>query len=178
MKRYIALFRGINVGGNNILPMKELRALLEALGADDVKTYIQSGNAVFRHETDNVSQLSDDIRAAIKESHGFEPRVLLLDVIEMEKAVASNPFPEAETEPKTLHLYFLTSVPPSPDLSLLDQLKKDNEQFKLIDKLFYLHAPDGIGRSKLAERVEKALGVAATARNWRTVSKIMALAKP
>ena len=177
MKTYIALFRGINVGGNNILPMKELVVVLENLGADSVKTYIQSGNAVFQHESENVSGLSSRISAAIKESHGFEPRVLLLDLVEMEKAMASNPFPAAESEPKTLHLYFLASAPQNPDLKMLDSLKKADEQFKLIDNVFYLHAPDGIGRSKLAERAEKALGVAATARNWRTVSKIMAMAK-
>ena len=176
MKTYIALFRGINVGGHNILPMKTLRALLENLGAQDVKTYIQSGNAVFRHEAEVVSQLSSRISAAIKESQGFEPRVLLLDVVEMEQAIASNPFPEAQAEPKTLHVYFLASVPQNPDLPMLNNLRKDSEQFKLIDKVFYLHAPDGIGRSKLAERVEKALGVAATARNWQTVSKVMAMA--
>jgi len=177
MKTYIALFRGINVGGNNILPMKELVVVLENLGADSVKTYIQSGNAVFQHESENVSGLSSRISAAIKESHGFEPRVLLLDLVEMEKAMASNPFPAAESEPKTLHLYFLASAPQNPDLKMLDSLKKADEQFKLIDNVFYLHTPDGIGRSKLAERAEKALGVAATARNWRTVSKIMAMAK-
>jgi uncharacterized protein (DUF1697 family) len=175
MKTYIALFRGINVGGNNILPMKELRAVLEKLGATQVKTYIQSGNALFEHQVDNTTELSSIIQAAIKESHGFEPRVLLLDLVEMEQAMAANPFPEAEAEPKTLHLYFLTAAPQNPDLEKIDGLKKDNEQFKLIDNVFYLYAPDGIGRSKLAERAEKALGVAATARNWRTVSKIMAL---
>jgi uncharacterized protein (DUF1697 family) len=177
MKTYIALFRGINVGGNNILPMKELAVVLENLGAANVKTYIQSGNAVFQHESENVSGLSSRISAAIKESHGFEPRVLLLDLVEMEKAIGSNPFPKGESEPKTLHLYFLASAPQNPDLKMLDSLKKADEQFKLIDNVFYLHAPDGIGRSKLAERAEKALGVAATARNWRTVSKIMAMAK-
>ena len=177
MKTYIALFRGINVGGNNILPMKELAVVLENLGAANVKTYIQSGNAVFQHESENVSGLSSRISAAIKESHGFEPRVWLLDLVEMEKAMTSNPFPAAESEPKTLHLYFLASAPQNPDLKMLDSLKKADEQFKLIDNVFYLHAPDGIGRSKLAERAEKALGVAATARNWRTVSKIMAMAK-
>lgn len=177
MKRYIALFRGINVGGRNVLPMKALRGLLEELGAHHVKTYIQSGNAVFRHQTDDVPQLSNRISAAVKERHGFEPRVLLLDAVEMEKAVAANPFLEAETEPKTLHLYFLAAAPQTSDLALFDSLKKDTEQFKLIGDVFYLYAPDGIGRSKLAERVEKALGVAATARNWRTVSKIMALTK-
>lgn len=177
MKTYIALFRGINVGGRNILPMKELRALLETLGAHNVQTYIQSGNAVFRHETENIRQLSSRISAAVKENHGFEPQVFLLDLAEMEKATASNPFPEAESEPKTLHLYFMASAPPNPDLKMLEDIKKDNEQFKLIDAVFYLHAPDGIGRSKPAERVEKALGVAVSARNWRTVCKIMAMAK-
>ena len=177
MKTYIALFRGINVGGNNILPMKALAALLENLGADSVKTYIQSGNVVFQHPSENASELSSRISAAIKESHGFEPRVWLLDLAEMEKAVISNPFPEAEAEPKTLHLYFLASAPENPDLTMLDSLKKANEQFKLIDDVFYLYTPDGIGRSKLAERAEKALGVAATARNWRTVSKVMAMAQ-
>ena len=177
MKTYIALFRGINVGGNNILPMKALAALLEKLDAHNVKTYIQSGNAVFQHKSEQAAELSSSISAAIKESHGFEPRVLLLNLIEMEKAVASNPFPEAEVEPKTLHLFFLADPPQNPDLQTLDTIKQDNEQFKLIDKVFYLYAPDGIGRSKLAERAEKALGVAATARNWRTVSKIMAMAQ-
>jgi uncharacterized protein (DUF1697 family) len=157
--------------------MKELAVVLENLGAANVKTYIQSGNAVFQHESENVSGLSSRISAAIKESHGFEPRVWLLDLVEMEKAMTSNPFPAAESEPKTLHLYFLASAPQNPDLKMLDSLKKADEQFKLIDNVFYLHTPDGIGRSKLAERVEKALGVAATARNWRTVSKIMAMAK-
>ena len=96
MKTYIALFRGINVGGNNILPMKDLAALLEKLGAQDVKTYIQSGNVVFRYKAKNTPQLSAGIRAAIKESHEFEPMVLLLDLAELEQAIASNPFPEAE----------------------------------------------------------------------------------
>lgn len=175
MKNYIALFRGINVGGNNILPMKELIALLEELGAYGVKTYIQSGNAVFQHKAESASQLSSKISAAIKESHGFEPQVLLFDSAEMEKVIAANPFPKAESEPKTLHLYFLASTPQNPDLQTLAGIKQVNEQFKLIDKVFYLHAPDGIGRSKLAARVEKALGVAATARNWRTVCKILSL---
>ncbi len=163
------------MGGNNILPMKDLVALLENLGAHNVKTYIQSGNAVFQHQAESATQLSGQISAAIKDSHGFEPQVLLLNSAEMEQAAVANPFPQAESEPKTLHLYFLESVPRNPDLEMLDSLKKASEQFKLIDNVFYLYAPDGVGRSKLAARVEKALGVAATARNWRTVRKIMAM---
>ena len=177
MKTYIALFRGINVGGNNVLPMKDLVALLENLGSQNVKTYIQSGNVVFQTKEEDASLLSDKIRAAIKKSHGFEPNVLLLEVEEIEKAVGSNPFPEAESEPKTLHLFFLSSMPKNPDYDALESIKGDRERFALKDGVFYLHAPDGIGRSKLAANAEKVLGVAITGRNWRTVRKVMAMAK-
>lgn len=176
MKTYIALFRGINVGGNHILPMKELVTTLEGLGVRSIKTWIQSGNVVFQSPNANVKQLSQDIPAAIKETHGFAPQVMLIDLVDMESAIASNPFPEGEADPKTLHLFFMDAAPEKPDIESLESLKKDNEQFRLIKNVFYLHAPDGIGRSKLAEKVERSLGVPATARNWRTVSKIMDMA--
>jgi len=177
MKTYIALLRGINVGGTNVLPMKDLVALLEDIGSQNVKTYIQSGNAVFQNKEENASLLSNKIRAAIKESHGFEPQVLLLAPEEMERAIESNPFPEAESEPKTLHLHFLASMPKNPDLGALESIKSDRERFALKDRVFYLHAPDGMGRSKLAANTEKLLGVAITSRNWRTVCKVMTMLK-
>ena len=176
MKTYIALFRGINVGGNNVLPMKDLVALLGKMGSKNVRTYIQSGNAVFEHAEKNTSQLSSEIKATINESLGFEPEVFVLELAEIERAVRSNPFPEAESEPKTLHLYFLASEPNNPDLGVLESIKSDDEQFALKDGVFYLHAPEGIGRSKLAAKTEKVLGVATTGRNWRTVRKVMAMA--
>ena len=177
MKTYIALFRGINVGGTNVLPMKDLASLLENIGSQNVKTYIQSGNAVFQNREENASLLSSKIRAAIKKSHGFEPQVLLLTPKEIERAVESNPFPEAESEPKTLHVHFLASMPKNPDLGTLESIKSDRERFVLKDGVFYLHAPDGIGRSKLAANTERLLGVALTGRNWRTVCRVMAMAK-
>ncbi len=176
MKTYIALFRGINVGGNNMLPMKDLVVTLENVGCQDVATYIQSGNAVFRSEETEASLLSDRIRASIKERHGFEPRVLVLGSGEMEKAVRSNPFPEAESEPRTLHAYFLASPPERPDLDALEGMKGDRERFVLGGGVFYLHAPDGIGRSRLAANAERLLGIPTTARNWRTVRKVMEMA--
>src|SRR5438067_9731179 len=103
MKTYIALFRGINVGGKNTLPMKELAVILEDLGARKVKTYIQSGNAVFVCEDKAASQLADQIRAKIKKRRGFDPHVLLLRLEDFEKAVRQNPFPEAESNPAALH---------------------------------------------------------------------------
>ena len=177
MRTYVALFRGINVGGKNRLPMKDLVATLENVGCQEVATYIQSGNAVFQSEEADASLLSDGIMASIGERHGFEPRVLVLGSEEMEKVVRSNPFPEAESEPKTLHAYFLVSPPERPDLSALEGLKGERERFVLGDGVFYLHAPDGIGRSKLAASVEKLLGVPTTARNWRTVRKVMEIAQ-
>jgi uncharacterized protein (DUF1697 family) len=177
MKTYVALFRGINVGGHNRLPMKDLVAALGKAGAQDVETYVQSGNAVFRSEETDASLLSHRIGAAIKEGHGFEPRVLLLASEEVESAVRSNPFPAAESEPKTLDVYFLASSPESPDLDALERMKGDRERFVLEDGIFYLHAPDGVGRSRVAANAERLLGVPVTARNWRTVRKVMEMAK-
>jgi len=177
MKTYIALFRGINVGGKNALPMKELVALLENLGARDVKTYIQSGNAVFVSAEKDTSLLSNKISSEIKKRRGFEPFVLLLELKDLERAVRNNPFPEAAAAPQTLHAGFLASVPENPNLSQLESLKCESERFQLIDQVFYLYAPDGVGRSKLAAKAEKLLGAPMTDRNWRTVCKILEMAK-
>jgi uncharacterized protein (DUF1697 family) len=91
--------------------------------------------------------------------------------------MAKNPFPEAETDPASLHLGFLASTPKNPDLKKLDSLRKESERFYLIDNVFYLHVPEGVGRSKLAASIEKLLGVPMTDRNWRTVCKIKELAE-
>ncbi len=178
LNTYIALFRGINVGGKNSLPMKELVVLLEDIGAREIKTYIQSGNAVFQSAERNFLQFSKQITAEIKKRHGFEPHVLILGLDAIEKAMAENPFPEAAADPSSLHLGFLASTPKSPDLKKLDRLRKKSERFHLSDQVFYLHAPEGVGRSKLAASAEKILGVPATDRNWRTVCKIREMATP
>ncbi len=177
MKTYIALFRGINVGGKHILPMPALVAIFESLGLGNVKTYIQSGNAVFRSHAENVGLLSSRIVAEINQRHGFEPLLRVLELAELERAVRANPYPDAEIQPNSLHLNFLLSAPANSDLAALAAIKKDNERFSLIDRVFYLHAPEGIGRSKLAAQAEKRLGVAMTGRNWRTVCKLIELAK-
>jgi len=173
---YIALFRGINVGGHNKLPMEELVKTLAELGFRKVETYIQSGNVVFESEETNRSVLVDKIRNIIERRHGFVVDVIMLRADEFDEALAANPYPEAEGEPKTLNLYFMKSAPQKPNLKRLEEIQSENESYTLLGKVFYLHAPDGIGRSKLAAGIEKALGVSATARNWRTVIKIKAMA--
>jgi uncharacterized protein (DUF1697 family) len=177
MNTYIALFRGINVGGRNSLPMKELVTILEELGCQNVRTYIQSGNAVFESDTDDISRLSKSISSSVEKRRGFAPHVLLLTLKELEKAIANNPFPEGREDPKALHVGFLASAPRQPDLKKLESLRGEKERFRLVDDIFYLHAPDGIGRSKLAASTEKLLGVPMTDRNWRTVLKLLDMAK-
>ncbi|WP_428607611.1 DUF1697 domain-containing protein [Sedimenticola sp.] len=176
MNTYILLLRGINVGGRNSLPMRELVDLLEALECRNVKTYIQSGNVVFQSGK-GAPSLAKQISADVKKRCGFEPHTLLLHFQEFEGAIAANPFREAESDPKDLHFGFLASVPPNPDLRKLDALKAKSERFQLIDKVFYLYAPDGVGRSKLAASSERLLGVTMTDRNWRTVCKIRDMAE-
>ncbi|MBK9317357.1 MAG: DUF1697 domain-containing protein [Acidobacteria bacterium] len=177
MNTYIALFRGINVGGKHSLPMKELVVLLENIGVQKVRTYIQSGNAVFQTIEKDPSQVAKRISAEIKKRYSFEPHVLLLELEAIDEAIANNPFPEAESDPGSLHLYFLVSTPGTPELDKLNELKKESERFYLRDKVFYLHAPEGVGRSRLAASAEKVIGVPMTARNWRTVCKIRELGK-
>src|SRR5262245_23969597 len=137
MTTYIALFRGINVGGNHMLPMKALKLLLEKQDCTDVRTYIQSGNAVFRSGTSDVRRLCTQISAAISKSHGFEPRVLLLTQKELEAAAASNPFPEAGENPTSLHLFFLSESPTKPNLAGCTALKTKTERFVLKKNVFY-----------------------------------------
>jgi uncharacterized protein (DUF1697 family) len=176
MNTYIGLLRGINVGGNNKLPMKELVALLQGLGLQQVKTYIQSGNVVFQSDRTDRDVLASEITAAIHQSHGFAPQFFILTAAEWQAAIAANPFPEGTAEPKSLHLFFLDAVPTNPDWSALEALKAPTERFALIGNVFYLHAPDGIGRSQLAEKFGRGWRVGITARNWRTVSEIAQLA--
>lgn len=171
MEIYIALFRGINVGGKNILPMKDLSGILESLGCQSVRTYIQSGNVVFRFGKRNRKTLPRRIIQKISEIHGFAPRVLLLSAEELRAAAANTPFPTDVG--KTVHLFFLETPPSAPDMERIANLKAASEEFRLHQNVFYLHASDGIGRSKLAAKVEQCLGVPATARNWNTVEKLL-----
>src|SRR5262245_5998880 len=107
MKTYVALLRGLNGGGRNALPMRELVAMLEELGCLDVKTYHQSGNVVFRSATNTVSELASKIGLAVSNRRGFKPHVMLLPAEDLERAMAANPFPQAESDPKALHIAFL-----------------------------------------------------------------------
>ena len=167
------LLRGINVGGAGKLKMADLRALLERLGGARVQTYIQSGNVVFLGP-EYAGAFEAQVADAIERAHGFRPRVLMIAEPDFRAIVAGYPYPEAFDLPKTGHVWFL-SGPATPDGAAMTGLAADSERFEITDRALYLHAPDGIGRSKLAERAERLLGVAATARNLNTCRKLIAM---
>ena len=173
MKTWIALFRGINVSGNNTLPMADLREHLEGLKLRNVQTYIQSGNAVFDAPAKTATSISQKIKRRISDRHGFEPQIFVLSKDELVSAVEANPFPDALSDPKTLHFFFLAQSVADSNFEAIENARKATEDFKLTERVFYLPAPEGIGRSKLAANVHKYLGVATTARNFRTVEKLM-----
>jgi uncharacterized protein (DUF1697 family) len=170
MRTYIALFRGINVVGNNSLPMRDLVRILEHIGCKDVETYIRSGNAIFRTGKSQPKKLAEEISSGIFKDHGFKPTVLLLRAPELEAAIKNNPY--STKVGSALHFMFLESKPRKPDLARLTDVKTKSEQFKLDKKVFYLYAPKGVGRSNLVARIEPCLGVPVTGRNWNTVNKL------
>jgi uncharacterized protein (DUF1697 family) len=169
--KYVALFRGINVGGRHILPMAHLKGLLASLGCTRVRTYIQSGNVVFERKTRPNEVLVRDIQNCIDMNCHFKPGCIVLDEPAMHEAVSQNPF--STTEGKALHFFFLDALPENPDIATLASLKADSEQFALHQSVFYLYAPAGIGRSRLAAQIDRRLGVSSTARNWNTVKKLI-----
>lgn len=170
MKTYILLFRGINVGGKNILPMKDLALLLGKTGCKNVKTYIQSGNVV----TNSTKKPGAEIYKAIEAKYGFKPDVVVLEKSEFETAIKNNPF--QSDEGKSIHFYF-TGKNFKPDMDRLAGYSSSSEQYEIKGCVFYLHAPDGIGRSKLVANLETCLGVAVTGRNLNTIRKLAEIAE-
>lgn len=172
METWIALLRGINVGGKNILPMKELIKLMEENGFSDVRTYIQSGNVVFK----STSRSSDKIGSLIEGKFGFKPTVFVLSADELALSASNNPY---QTDiGKTLHFFFCDQIPQSVDYEFLDGLKAPSEEYQIIDKVFYFYAPDGIGRSKLAEKMGRTFkDVTITGRNLNTINKLLEMSQ-
>ncbi|MEW2613831.1 DUF1697 domain-containing protein [Streptomyces sp. NPDC047880] len=173
---YAALLRGINVGGSRKVPMADLRTLLTDLGHDDVRTYLQSGQAVFTSGRGGEDALAAEIAQAVEQRFGFGVDVIVRDHAYLRAIADACPFPAAGLEPKQLHVTYF-SAPVTPDrFAEIDQDAYLPEEFRLGDRALYLYAPNGLGRSKLAEHLSKPRvnkGVIATTRNWNTVVKLV-----
>ncbi|KFG73075.1 DUF1697 domain-containing protein [Streptomyces mutabilis] len=176
--RYAALLRGINVGGAKKLPMADLRALLEELGYGSVRTHLQSGQAVFASGHGDEETLAAELAQAIEKRFGFPVDVIVRDHAYLRTVAEACPFPSAELEPKQLHVTYFSAPVDEQRFASIDRPAFLPEEFRLGDRALYLYAPDGLGRSKLAEalarpRVNK--GLIATTRNWNTVTKLVEL---
>ena len=153
--------------------MRELVSILKGIGYENIRTYIQSGNAVFSSKRKIGPEDANEISREIERKMGFSPEVMVLSAEQLRGSIDNNPFPTDDG--KALHFFFLESLPESPDIEKLGLLKAKSEKFVLEGRVFYLHAPEGVGRSKLAAAVEKSIGVPLTARNWNTVNKLAAM---
>lgn len=172
MARYALLLRGVNVGGHRKLAMPDVRAALEALGPTEVATYLQSGNAVLTATGTSAKRLAAAAEEAFAERCGVTTRVLVRTHAQLAALVAANPFPEAAEEPAKLHVAFLSAAPDAKAAAGLDPATLAPEEFALGKDAVYLRYAVSSGRSKLADRVLKAVvrkDVVLTTRNWNTV---------
>lgn len=176
--RYVALVRGINVGGKK-LAMADLRALLDELRHEDVATYVQSGNAVFSSEREDPAELAAEIEAGIAAKLGLDVRVLVRTAPEIAAVIAGNPFPDADANPKLVHVVFLEREPDPERLAQIDPRKYEPDEFRIGDRAVYLRFPNGYHTAKMTNDFwERRLGMAGTARNWNTVMKIGQMLAP
>ncbi len=173
MPTYIALLRGINVGGNHQLPMAKLRDLVADAGGDEVQTYIQSGNVVFTHTARSAAKLTAQLEQIISDGAGFDVPVMVRTAGELAAVIEHNPYDA--TDPTKLHVAFLAATPPAGAVDQLDVARFAPEELTLRGRELYLYLPDGMGRAKLPQQLGK-VGTPATARNWRTVMKLHDLA--
>jgi uncharacterized protein (DUF1697 family) len=195
MPTHIALLRGINLGGRNKVAMADLREVIASLGHTDVATYIQSGNVVFSAgppgagsgENDQVGTgaLAETMEQAISSALGVAPRVVVLSHEELAQAVRDNPY-AAESNPRAVHAVFLSGQPgPEVAARVADAVRQVSERgsgdtAQVIGRTIFLHTPDGFGRSDLGALLTKpkppgSQDLTGTARNWATVTKLLAM---
>jgi uncharacterized protein (DUF1697 family) len=175
MGTYVALLRGINVGGHNRVPMPALRELCDDLGYTDVVTYIQSGNVVLRSPARSAAAVEQALTSAIAKELGLTIAVIVRTKAELERISDGSPFVKAA--PNRLHVAFLDEKPAAARVRALEAYDAGPDEVKVRGREAYVHTPGGYGTTKLSGSfIEKQLQVAATARNWNTVTKLLELA--
>jgi uncharacterized protein (DUF1697 family) len=174
----ISMLRGVNVGGHNKIKMDALRALYISLKFEDPRTYVQSGNVIFRTKEKNAAALAKKIQSAIERKFDFRPEVILRTTDEMRAAIAASPFAGRNLEPGKTLVTFLVGDPGGKAAETLRSLKDFPEELQLVGRELYIYFPNGAGKSKLPwSKIDKLLQTTGTARNWNSVSKMLAIAE-
>jgi uncharacterized protein (DUF1697 family) len=178
MTIHIGLLRAVNLPGHNKIGMADLRELLAALGMEDVRSLLQSGNVVFRSDVHPVAQLERVLENGAAKRLGLETDFFVRTASDWKAIIAGNPFPEeAERDPSHLLVIFLKEAPNREDVTALQRTIKGREVVRAKGRHAYVIYPDGVGRSRLTSAlIEKKLGTRGTGRNWNTVLKLGALA--
>jgi uncharacterized protein (DUF1697 family) len=177
MSVQVALLRGINVGGHNLVAMSDLRDLCGALGLGGATTLLQSGNLVFQSDQLTGAELEQLLEVETAKRFNVSADYIVRSAAEWEKVVARNPFPkEAKNDPSHLLVMFLKAAPPAKSVAALQAAIVGPEIVRSDGKQLYIVYPAGIGRSKLTGAlIEKKLGARGTGRNWNTVLKLLAI---
>jgi len=182
MHIYIALLRGINVGGKNIIKMADLKKIFEALGLCNVQTYIQSGNVIFKSK-ENEEVLRKKIEEEIELVFGYSVAVVLRTADELEQIINNCPYTEEEaaeatalSKSESLYVALLGSVPLQENIHSLHKYKTEDDEYEVLGKEVFLLFRNSIRNSKLANNLQK-LEVPTTVRNWKTINKLHELAK-
>ena len=178
MPTYIALLRGINMGGRNLLPMEHLARLFEEAGCADVRTYIQSGNVLFGASRSHAGGLPARISQGIADEFGYRIPVMLRTVEELGETIRNNPFVEAGAPENWLHVLFLARQPDARVVAALDPDRSPPDTYAVRGRDIYLQLPNGVANTKLTNAYfDTRLATVTTGRNWRTVRKLFDLAR-
>ena len=173
MPLFISLLRGINVSGQKMIKMADLKVLYEQLGFTKVQTYIQSGNVVFESQKKNITVLEQLIFNKIQTHYGFEVPNLILAPKELEEALKNNPFQKYEK----MYFTFLNELPRKENIKAITNIYFNNEFFEINQKVVYFYCPNGYGNAKMNNNFfENKLKVIATTRNLNTVKKLLEMA--
>lgn len=171
---YVALLRGINVGGKNKLPMPDLAAIFTEAGCTDVRTYIQSGNVVFSVVPKSAKGVPNFVSRRITDRFGYRVPVVLRSADEFRQVATSNPFLKSDADVDSLHVGFLADLPAPRDVAALDPNRSLGDSFKVRDREVYLHLPNGMAKSRLTNAYfDSKLTTTSTFRNWRTVLRLL-----
>jgi uncharacterized protein (DUF1697 family) len=176
MGRYVAMLRGVNVGGKQI-KMAALAALFSDLGHTDVVTYIQSGNVVFTSPSRSADALARASEKRLAKDLGLDARVLLRSRADLERVQRGNPLLRGGADPSKLHVTFLAAKPPAALVRAAGEFDAGTDDFRVVGREVYVHCPNGYGRTKINNTFfERKLATVATTRNWNTVNKLLELA--